>query len=125
MSAAVTANGYKWVESSHGAIVVSHLLMDLMDAHSNEHLQQIFGAYVRQETLEVAAVEMADVSRAYPDLHDSFFKTLTTGIEAARAGDPDACAAVEKSGYFASSAADAESIIAELFRLYVAKRDKK
>ncbi|WP_206434309.1 hypothetical protein, partial [Sphingomonas sp. ABOLD] len=32
-----------------------------MDAHLSEQLQQIFGAYVRQDTLDTAAAEMASV----------------------------------------------------------------
>jgi ABC-type nitrate/sulfonate/bicarbonate transport system substrate-binding protein len=95
-----------------------------MDAPLSERLQQIFGAYVRQETLEVAAAEMADVVRAYPDLHRSFCETLAEGIEAAQAGDAAVCNAVEQSGYSAPSVAEAESILLELLRLYDSKSHK-
>nr|WP_315383417.1 hypothetical protein [uncultured Sphingomonas sp.] len=95
-----------------------------MDAHLGEQLQQIFGAYVRQETLEAAAAEMVDAARAYPDLHQSFREALVGGIEAAQAGDAAVCKAIEQSGYRARSVAEAQSIITELLRIYAAKSDE-
>ena len=94
-----------------------------MDTNLSERLQQIFGAYVRQETLEAAAAEMADLGRAYPDLDNDFRMTLAEGIEAARTGDTAARAVVEKSGYRAPSPADAELTMTELLRLYEAEFD--
>jgi ABC-type nitrate/sulfonate/bicarbonate transport system substrate-binding protein len=95
-----------------------------MDAHLSEQLQQIFGAYVRQEILEAAAVEMADAARAYPDLHQRFCEALAGGIKAAQAGDAAVCTVVEKSGYRAPSVAEAQSIMSELLGLYATMSDK-
>jgi hypothetical protein len=83
-----------------------------------EELDQIFGAYVRQETLETAANDMANISDAYPEMHDQFVLTLARAVEAAHAGDVEICRSIESSGYYCSDTAEAEKICGELLTLY-------
>jgi len=84
-------------------------------------LNQIFGAFVSQETLESAADEMAAISKDDRAQHVLFAEALTHGVEAARAGDHTICQTVEQSGYFARSVAEAEEILLDLQSLYPAK----
>ncbi|RSV40857.1 hypothetical protein CA234_10595 [Sphingomonas sp. ABOLE] len=90
-----------------------------MVAHLREQLQQIFGAYVHQDTLDTAAAEMAGLGQAYPDLDEGFRGALRRSIEFARSGDAGVCIAIEKSGYRALNTAEAQLILAELLRLYI------
>jgi hypothetical protein len=86
-----------------------------------EELTQIFGAHVRQDSLESGALEMASLAKAYPDLDARFLQALSKGIEAARRGDRDVCRCVESSGYYAPEPQYAEELIMELRRLYIQK----
>ncbi len=95
-----------------------------MDAHLRSELEQIFGAYVRQGTLESAAGEMAENGRAHPELAASYATTLAAGIKAAKAGDITICEAVEKSGYRAPTADEAEALITDLRRLYYIEMER-
>ena len=92
-----------------------------MDADNRDQLEQIFGAYVCQETLESAATEMAQASRAYPELEALFLSALTAGTEAARAGDITVRQVFGGSGYSAPTLEEAEALITDLQRLYVAE----
>lgn len=89
-----------------------------METDLTSELGQIFGAYVRQGTLEDAAAEMAENGRAYPELAASYATALAAGIAAVRAGDTTICEAVNKSGYRADTAEEAEELLSELRRLY-------
>ena len=83
-----------------------------------EELGQIFGAIVRQQTLESGAEEMAAMARSCPDLHATYLEVLSNGIQAAHGGDTSICSSVERSGYYAPQPEDAEELIRELQRLY-------
>jgi len=81
-------------------------------------LDQIFGAYVRQETLENAAREMAENAETYPELRATFDNAIADGLQRAEAGDIRSCQSVENSGYYAKTPNEAANLIRELQALF-------
>lgn len=83
-----------------------------------EQLDQIFGAYVRQETLESAAREMAENAAAYPELRASYDGAIAHGLHRAEAGDTRSCQSVENSGYYARTPSEAADLLRESRALF-------
>lgn len=81
-------------------------------------LDNIFGAFVGQDTLEEAANEMAAAAGAYPELASEFRDLL--GSAASSGAQPDASVqtAVNCSGYRVSTPAEAAELCGELLALF-------
>lgn len=72
-----------------------------------ETLDNIFGAYVNQGTLEEAATWMANLTRSHPELAEEFIAALQKGIAAASKGDTSIIKAVNAGSHRVSTAAEA------------------
>lgn len=83
-------------------------------------LEDIFGAFVNQGTLEEAAVLMAELTRTYPDLRAEFVSCLSCGIRDAANGDSQIVDAVNNSGYRVSTPKDAGAYCSDLLSFYIA-----
>jgi hypothetical protein len=83
-----------------------------------DELDQVFAAHVRQETLEYAAREMADLASASPELRTTFDDALAYGLRRAEVGDARSCQSVETSGYYAKTPTDAADLIRALQALF-------
>jgi hypothetical protein len=81
-------------------------------------LEQIFGAFVAQGTLEEAADMMAGLAESYPELRGEFAEVLRSGAAAARKGDTSIVDAVNFSGYRAIDSSDAAKYCEDLLTLY-------
>lgn len=85
-------------------------------------LDQIFGAFVSQSTLEEAAAWMAALSQTHSELHDEFLSALRSGCEEGGAGPAAVVHAVNQSGYRAGDVEEARRYCSELMTLYEARR---
>lgn len=83
-----------------------------------ETLDNIFGAYVNQGTLQEAATWMAKLTRHHPELAEDFITALQKGMAAASKGDRSVIKAVNNSGYQVSTAEEAGKCCLELLTLY-------
>lgn len=83
-------------------------------------LDQIFGAFVNQGTLEEAARWMARLGAKDALLADEVRRVLEDGIARAKAGDAQVMASVNKSGYRVSDTDEARTYCAELLALFLA-----
>ena len=81
-------------------------------------LENIFGAFVNQSTLEEAAVWMADLSRSDEVFKREIGECLTNGINLGASGSSSVVAAVNRSGYQVSSPQEAKELCAELLLLF-------
>ncbi|MDM4771103.1 hypothetical protein [Solimonas sp. SE-A11] len=84
---------------------------------TTETLENIFGAYVAQDTLEEAASRIVDLILSYPEMKEEFVSILADGIFRASAGDASVAAAVEQSGYHVSGTDEAGQYCVELLEL--------
>ena len=80
-------------------------------------LEQIFAAFVRQDTLEDVALEMAGLARIHPEIVDEIYAALTPDIGSGN-GQP-LIDAVNRSGYRVSNALEAKEFCAELLALFM------
>ena len=83
-----------------------------------ETLDNIFGAYVNQGTLEAAATWMANLTKNHPELAEEFITALQKGMNAAAKGDKSVIKAVNNSGYQASTPEEAGEYCLKLLSLY-------
>jgi hypothetical protein len=83
-----------------------------------ETLDNIFAAYVNQNTLEQAAAWMADLTRNHPELAEEFITALQNGMAAASKGDRSVIKAVNASGYQVSTTQEAGEYCLKLLGLY-------
>ncbi|BAU49384.1 hypothetical protein SVA_2836 [Sulfurifustis variabilis] len=83
-----------------------------------ETLDNIFGAYVNQGTLEDAATWMANLTRHHPELAEEFITALQKGMAAASKGDRSVIKAVNAGGEQVSTAEEAGARCLELLTLY-------
>ncbi len=83
-------------------------------------LEQLFGAFVNQGTLEEAAAWMASLSKSHPALAIEFDEVLTRSIEAATRGERWVVDGVNCSGYQAQSPEEARELCADLLKAYEA-----
>ena len=83
-------------------------------------LNQIFGAFVNQGTLEDAARWMAALAAKDAVLAEEVRRALEDGISRANAGDVQVVTSVNKSGYRVSDANEAGAYCAELLSLFLA-----
>jgi hypothetical protein len=81
-------------------------------------LDQIFGAFVNQGTLEEAAYWMAGLAAKDAVLAAEIRRALEDGIARAKAGEAQVAASVNKSGYRASNVDEAGEYCAELLVLF-------
>lgn len=83
-----------------------------------ESLENIFGAIVNQETLEEAALWMAELAR--DDLHiaQEFEHCLKRGMAQASSGNSAVIEAINLSGYRINNTDEAASYCRELLLLY-------
>lgn len=81
-------------------------------------LDQIFGAFVNQGTLEEAARWMVGLAADDAVLAAEIRRALQDGIARAKAGDTQVTASVNKSGYRASNVDEAGEYLAELLFLF-------
>ena len=84
-------------------------------------LEQIFGAFVNQDTLEDAASWMADLVVSYPELRIEFESALTGAIVCGVRDEASVIAAVNRSGYRVTSANDAKGLCSDLLKLFQAQ----
>jgi hypothetical protein len=82
-------------------------------------LENIFGAFVNQGTLEEAATWMADLTVQHPSLADQFTTSLMLGCAGKSDTGISVIEAVTKSGYYANSKEEAVALCEELLRLYL------
>lgn len=85
-------------------------------------IENIFGAFVNQGSLEEAANWMADLAREDPVLAAEISECLNSGITLGRRGSQAVVDAVNRSGYRATSPQEAGEYCAELLSLYEAVR---
>jgi hypothetical protein len=83
-------------------------------------LERIFGAIVRQGTLEEAAEEMASLAASYSEMKAEFTGLLAAAINAAALGDSSVVKAVNRSGYQVASPEEAGQYCSELLALFSA-----
>ena len=81
-------------------------------------LENVFGAFVNQSTLDEAARWMASLARSDEGLKKEFADCLTHGIRLAEAGSLSVVAAVNRSGYQVSSPQEAKELCGELLSLF-------
>ena len=84
-----------------------------------ETLENIFGAYVNQGTLEEAATSMAELALAYPHLADEFTASLKLGCAGQSDTGISVIEAVTQSGFYANSTEEAVALCEELLSLYL------
>ena len=82
-------------------------------------LDQIFGAFVNQTTLEEAADWMADVSASDPNLFTQIQTCLNEGMRLGAEGDLKVVHAVHRSGYRVSTPNEAGDYCSELLTLFM------
>lgn len=85
-------------------------------------LEQLFGAFVNQGTLEEAAEMMAGLVESYPEMEAEFTEVLQQAVGAALRGEEAVISAVNQSGYRVATAHEAGQYCAELLRLFQAMR---
>lgn len=83
-----------------------------------ETLENIFGAYVNQETLEQAALWMAANAESDAGYRAEVLEALTAGHRRGQAGDSSVMQAVNRSGYQVQNADEAAELIFELRALF-------
>lgn len=81
-------------------------------------LENLFGAFVNQGTLEEAALLMAELSKAEPGLRGEFESCLNNGVALAASGCKSVVEAVNRSGYRVATLSEAGDYCAELLSLY-------
>ena len=82
-------------------------------------IEQMFGALVRQETLEDAAQEMAALATSYPEMVGEVRVALTKAIVAS--DGQSVIDAVNLSGYRVTEVAEAKKYCKELLDLFMAR----
>jgi hypothetical protein len=82
-------------------------------------LENIFGAFVNQGTLEEAAAWMAELTVEYPDLADEFTTSLMLGCAGKSDSNISLVEAVTRSGYYVNSTEGAAALCKELLSLYL------
>jgi hypothetical protein len=83
-------------------------------------LEQLFGAFVNQGTLEEAAEMMVTLAARYPEIEFEFYEALSSGITAAARNDESVVLAVNMSGYRVRTAHEAGELCSELLQLFQA-----
>lgn len=83
-------------------------------------LEQLFGAFVNQGTIEEAAAWMSGLAISHPDLSIEFDDVLRRSIEAAGQGERWVIEAVNLSGYRVQSASEARELCVDLLNAYEA-----
>ena len=83
-----------------------------------ESIENIFGAYVNQDTLEDAATWLASNAVADAAYCAEVHAALRDAEERGTAGDTSVVFAVNRSGYRVSNAAEAAELIRELRQLF-------
>jgi alkanesulfonate monooxygenase SsuD/methylene tetrahydromethanopterin reductase-like flavin-dependent oxidoreductase (luciferase family) len=84
-------------------------------------LEQLFGAFVNQGTLEEAAEMMASLAVQHPELEAAFCEALDAGAEAAARDEESVVLAVNKSGYQVVTTYEAGQYCSELLQLFQAR----
>ncbi|MBW4653918.1 MAG: hypothetical protein KME20_12895 [Kaiparowitsia implicata GSE-PSE-MK54-09C] len=84
-------------------------------------LEDIFGAFVNQGTLEEAALCMAEVAEEDPVFAKEIVTCLITGAEQGTGGDKSVVIAVNRSGYRVSSPIEAAQYCLKLLELFQGK----
>lgn len=84
-------------------------------------LEQLFGAFVNQGTLEEAAEMMARLAVQYPEMGAEFCGALNAGVEAAARNDESVVLAVNRSGYHVVTTYEAGQYCSELLQLFQAR----
>lgn len=84
-------------------------------------LEQLFGAFVNQGTLEEAAKMMAELAVQHPEMEAEFYEALSAGVEAAARNDETTVLAVNKSGYTVVTTYEAGQYCSELLKLFQAR----
>ncbi|WP_286546378.1 hypothetical protein [Variovorax fucosicus] len=79
-----------------------------------ETIENIFGAYVNQDTLEDAATWLASNARADAAYREEVLVALRDAEERGTAGDSSVIAAVNRSGYLVSNSDEAVELVREL-----------
>jgi hypothetical protein len=82
-------------------------------------LDQIFGAFVRQDSLEEAAFDMAALARRHPELLEEIGAALRQAIHSNAGDEPSVVDAVHCSGYYVADAAEAKKYCVELLELFL------
>lgn len=83
-------------------------------------LEQLFGAFVNQGTLEEAAEMMASLAVQHPEMEVEFREALSAGADAAARNDESVVSAVNKSGYQVATTYEAGKYCSELLQLFQA-----
>jgi hypothetical protein len=86
---------------------------------SPETLENIFGAFVNQSTLEEAASWMAELTAQHPSLADEITTSLMLGCAGKSDTGISVLEAVSRSGYRPNSTEEAVALCKELLRLYL------
>lgn len=84
-------------------------------------LEQIFGGFVRQETLEDAAQEMASFARSDAQFFREVSAALTEAIASGSDQDLSVLTAVHGSGYRVADAAEARQYCSDLLDMFRAQ----
>jgi len=84
-------------------------------------LEDIFGAFVNQGTLEEAALWMAELAEEDPVFAKEIVTCLITGVEQGTIGDQSVVIAVNRSGYRVSSPIEAAQYCQKLLELFHGK----
>lgn len=86
-----------------------------------ETLENIFGAFVNQGTLEDAALWLAELGNSDPQFAKEVVSCLTRGVELGFKGEQSVVSAVNHSGYQVSSPRNAALCCQELLQLLQGK----
>lgn len=84
-----------------------------------KNLEYLFSAFVKQQTLEEAAVQLALVSLGDGSYHARCLMTFDQGIVAASSGDRSVVDAIHRSSYRPGSTADAAELIGDFRSIYL------
>ena len=87
-------------------------------------LAELFGGYVKHDTLEAAAESMVFVSADSDRHHDQFLMLLEEGTRAAHAGDDSVLSCINRSAYQVTTAAAAASLLDNLRQIYLKEYER-